>query len=97
MSISEHALRKIASLSRLNITDAEIQQYQQDLTATLELIGHMEDVNDALATLEPMSHAQGDHLRTRDDAITESNQREAFQALAPETEQGLYLVNQVIE
>jgi len=44
-----------------------------------------------------MSHAQDVSQRLRADLVTESNQREAFQAIAPQIEAGLYLVPQVIE
>ena len=44
-----------------------------------------------------MSHAQELSQRLREDQVTETNQREAFQAIAPQVEHGLYLVPQVIE
>jgi len=47
--------------------------------------------------IEPMSHAQDVAQRLREDKVTETNQREAFQAIAPQVEGGLYLVPQVIE
>ena len=36
-------------------------------------------------------------VRLREDVVTEQTRREAFQAIAPETEAGLYLVPKVIE
>ena len=47
--------------------------------------------------VEPMAHAQDLSQRLRDDAVTEADRRAAFQAVAPETEAGLYLVPKVIE
>ena len=47
--------------------------------------------------IEPMSHPQELATRLRDDAVTESDRRAAFQAVAPQTEAGLYLVPKVIE
>jgi aspartyl-tRNA(Asn)/glutamyl-tRNA(Gln) amidotransferase subunit C len=44
-----------------------------------------------------MAHAQDLSQRLRSDVVTEENHREAFQAIAPETEAGLYLVPKVIE
>jgi aspartyl-tRNA(Asn)/glutamyl-tRNA(Gln) amidotransferase subunit C len=35
--------------------------------------------------------------RLREDRVTETNQRELFQSLAPQVEDGLYLVPKVIE
>jgi aspartyl-tRNA(Asn)/glutamyl-tRNA(Gln) amidotransferase subunit C len=44
-----------------------------------------------------MAHAQDLAQRLREDRVTETNRREAYQAVAPETENGLYLVPRVIE
>jgi aspartyl-tRNA(Asn)/glutamyl-tRNA(Gln) amidotransferase subunit C len=49
------------------------------------------------AGVEPMSHAQDVSLHLRADIVTETNQRDLFQRIAPQTEKGLYLVPQVIE
>jgi aspartyl-tRNA(Asn)/glutamyl-tRNA(Gln) amidotransferase subunit C len=47
--------------------------------------------------IEPMSHAQDVVLRLRDDVVTEPDQHELFQSVAPQVETGLYLVPKVIE
>jgi aspartyl-tRNA(Asn)/glutamyl-tRNA(Gln) amidotransferase subunit C len=47
--------------------------------------------------VEPMSHSQDLAQRLREDVVTELDQREAFQAIAPQVEQGLFLVPKVIE
>ena len=47
--------------------------------------------------VEPMSHALDLVQRLRPDAVTEPDQREPYQAVAPEVERGLYLVPKVIE
>jgi aspartyl-tRNA(Asn)/glutamyl-tRNA(Gln) amidotransferase subunit C len=44
-----------------------------------------------------MSHAHGSALRLREDKVTEGDQREQFQSVAPQVEAGLYLVPKVIE
>jgi aspartyl-tRNA(Asn)/glutamyl-tRNA(Gln) amidotransferase subunit C len=44
-----------------------------------------------------MSHAQDVSQRLREDVVTETNERDAFQEIAPQVEDGLYLVPQVIE
>ena len=49
------------------------------------------------AGVEPMAHAQEVYQRLRDDAVTETDHRAAFQAIAPAVEDGLYLVPRVIE
>jgi aspartyl-tRNA(Asn)/glutamyl-tRNA(Gln) amidotransferase subunit C len=50
-----------------------------------------------VSNIAPMSHAQDLVLRLRQDVVTETDQRQANQAVAPEVEHGLYLVPKVIE
>ena len=45
----------------------------------------------------PMAHPQEGGARLRDDLVTETNQRDRFQRIAPATDAGLYLVPKVIE
>jgi len=44
-----------------------------------------------------MSHPLDVVQRLRDDKVTESDQRDEFQNVAPATQEGLYLVPKVIE
>ena len=50
-----------------------------------------------VSNIAPMSHAQDVVQRLRADTVTESNLREQFQTVAPQTDAGLYLVPKVIE
>ena len=50
-----------------------------------------------VADIEPMANPQDAMQRLRDDVVTEVDQREKFQAIAPNTEAGLYLVPKVLE
>ena len=47
--------------------------------------------------VEPMSHPQELAQRLREDAVSETDRRAAYQSIAPQTEAGLYLVPKVIE
>ena len=47
--------------------------------------------------VEPMSHPQELAQRLRADVVGETDRRAAYQAIAPQTEAGLYLVPKVIE
>jgi len=44
-----------------------------------------------------LANPLGARQRLRLDEVSETNRREAFQAIAPATEDGLYLVPKVIE
>ena len=71
------------------------QDEHRHLNEIFALIEEMQAVD--TKGVEPMAHAQDLAQRLRDDRVTEENRRDAFQAVAPETEAGLYLVPKVIE
>ena len=95
MSISVDEVKKIAHLARLGLDEQEAQGYADSLSQILGLIEQMNAVN--TTGVSPMAHPLDMHLRLREDAPTESDQREKFQKVAPSTEAGLYLVPRVIE
>ena len=95
MSLSSAEVRKVARLARLAMTEAEIETARAQLSGIFDLIAEMQAVD--TTDIVPMSHAQDVSQRLREDKITETDQRELFQAIAPQVEAGLYLVPQVIE
>ena len=95
MSLTTQDVQKIARLARLAMNQAEIEAARTQLSGIFELIAEMQAVD--TSGIAPMSHAQELSQRLREDVVTEANQREAFQAIAPQVEGGLYLVPQVIE
>ena len=95
MPLSLEEVQRIAELARIGISDAEARAVQSQLNDIFELIGRMQRVS--TEGIEPMTHAQGMELRLREDVQTDRDQREQFLSVAPEKEQGLYLVPKVIE
>lgn len=95
MSLTASDVKKIAHLARLGIDEQQIEHYAQDLSKLLDLMTQMgqQDTNG----VPPMAHPLDQMQRLRPDAVTESDQRDAFQAIAPQTEAGLYLVPKVID
>jgi aspartyl-tRNA(Asn)/glutamyl-tRNA(Gln) amidotransferase subunit C len=95
MSLTLDQVQRIALLARIEISPLEAETTRGQLNHIFELIEAMQAVD--TKGVEPMSHAQDLALRLREDAATEENRRAAYQAVAPETEAGLYLVPKVIE
>ncbi len=95
MSLTTDDVKKVASLARVAMTEPEILAAHAQLANIFGLIEEMRAVD--TAGVEPMAHAQDLSQRLRDDKVTETNQRELFQSVAPQVEAGLYLVPQVIE
>lgn len=95
MSLDLKDVKHVAHLARIEITDAESQEYLLRLSAIFTLIEEMQAME--TAGILPMSHALDMTARLREDHVTEINQREALQAVAPHVAAGLYLVPKVIE
>lgn len=95
MSLTQQDVARIAKLARIAVTEAELEAVGGDLNRIFGLIEKMQAVN--TEGIEPMAHPQDVSLRLRPDAVTVENRREAFQAVAPQVENGLYLVPKVIE
>jgi len=104
MSLDVNDIKRIAHLARIETTDGEAEATLQKLSGILGLIEEMQAVD--TAGIVPMSHSQDVFQRLRDDVVTETDQRAAFQAIAPSigngvitpaVENGLYLVPKVIE
>ncbi len=95
MSLNLEQVRRVAQLARLEISDAEAEHTLGQLNRIFTLIEEMQAVD--TTGVEPMAHAQDLSQRLREDHVTEIDRRTAFQAVAPETEAGLYLVPKVIE
>ncbi len=95
MTLKIEDVRNIAQLARLQIDDADIEQYATDLSRILALAEQMNAVDTTNVT--PMAHPLDATQRLRPDEVTETNQRDKFQAIAPDVKNGLYRVPRVIE
>lgn len=95
MAITTNEVHKVAHLARLAMPDEYVDAYTKNLSSILDLVAQMEAVNtDGVA---PMAHPLDMVQRLRADVVTETNQRDYYQRIAPETEDGLYLVPKVLE
>ena len=99
MSLSPDQLQRIALLARIAVSPGEAQGVADRLNRVLGLIDQLQAVD--TRGIEPMSHALDSQLkveqRLRPDAVSETDQRDAYQAVAPAVDGGLYLVPKVIE
>ena len=95
MSIDLANVENIAHLARLHLSEAEKQEAAGSMSNILNLIDQMQSVD--TDGVEPLAHAFDAVQRLRDDVVTEDNHRDELQKIAPETEQGLFLVPKVIE
>jgi aspartyl-tRNA(Asn)/glutamyl-tRNA(Gln) amidotransferase subunit C len=95
MALTAADVERIAHLARIEITPREATEVRLQLDSIFELIEKMRAVD--TTGIVPMAHAQEVVLPLRDDAVTESDQRETYQSVAPAVQDGLYLVPKVVE
>ena len=95
MTISRKDIEKVAVLARIRVDDEQVSALEKDLGNILDLVDQLGAAD--TDSVEPMAHPLDAVQRLRADEVTETDQRERFQAIAPATENGLYLVPRVIE
>ncbi len=93
--LSHDEVLRIARLARIEVGEADAEALRAELNGILALIDQMRAVD--TSGVEPMSHPQASAQRLREDRVTEPDQRERFQVVAPQVEDGLYLVPKVID
>lgn len=95
MALERCDVEKIAHLARLGLAEADLPRTTDALNSILGLVDQMQAVD--TSGIEPLAHPLEASQRLRADVVTESNQRDSYQAIAPATDSGLYLVPKVIE
>ncbi|MFA5679512.1 MAG: Asp-tRNA(Asn)/Glu-tRNA(Gln) amidotransferase subunit GatC [Pseudomonas sp.] len=95
MTIERADIEKLADLARIQISESQITATAASLANVLALVDQLQAAD--TSGVAPMAHPLDAVQRLRADEVSESNQRDAFQAIAPATEDGLYLVPKVIE
>jgi aspartyl-tRNA(Asn)/glutamyl-tRNA(Gln) amidotransferase subunit C len=95
MSLTEDDVRRVARLSRLALSPAELPELQQNLSRILDLAAQLQAID--TRGVAPLAHPGSESVVLRPDVVTEIDRRAAYQAVAPQVEDGLYLVPKVIE
>lgn len=95
MSLNEEQIRGVAKLAHLALKAEDVPRYTSELSGIMTLVEKLSSA--PTEGIEPMAHPLSMIQRLRPDAVTESNQRERYQQLAPKVEDEVYLVPRVIE
>ena len=95
MIIERHEIEKLATLSRISIDEKTITDVIERLSSVLDLVDQLQtaDTSSVQGISRPFQVSQ----RLRADEITESNLRDEFQAIAPATDNGLFIVPKMID
>ena len=95
MLLTSYDVKRVAKLARLGLTDVETTETLAQLNSILELVDQMQQIDtDGIA---PLAHPLELKQTLRADTVAETNQRDKFQAIAPQADAGLYLVPRVVE
>ena len=95
MSVDTQTVRHIAKLARIAVSDAEVEALAPELSNILGWIEQLGEVD--VSGIEPMTAVIPNHLRLRDDVVTDGGIRDAVLANAPNAEHGFFAVPKVIE
>jgi len=95
MSLDNKEVAQIAYLSRLQVEESSLESITADLNNILNLVEQLSELDTDL--VEPMAHPIKMTQRLREDEVTETDQSESFQSIAPKTGKSHYLVPTVIE
>ena len=95
MAIDQDEIEKIAELARIRIGSEQIGEVTSRITEILQMVDQLQAAD--TAGVEPMANPLDAIQLLRKDEVTEQNNRDAFQAIAPAVENGLYLVPKVID
>lgn len=95
MSVDTATVRHVAKLARIAVSDAEVETLAPELSNILGWIEQLGEVD--VAGVEPMTAVIPNHLRLRDDIVTDGGIRDAVLANAPNAEHGFFAVPKVIE
>jgi len=93
--LDKSEIDKIAKLARLRVSSADANEVTARIGEILAMIDQMQAVD--TEGVEPLAHPLDAVLRLRADEVTEVDHRDELLALAPASENGLYLVPKVIE
>ena len=95
MSIDTATVKKIASLARIAMSEAEAEAMVPELNNILGWIEQLGEVD--TSAVQPMTAVIPNTLRLREDVVTDGNIRDKVLANAPQAEHGFFAVPKVIE
>ena len=93
--IDQEQVRKVASLSRLELTDQEILEFTGQLGAILEYVEKMNEL--ATDNVEPLAHCLPISNVFREDCAKESLGTEKALANAPDRDESFFKVPKILD
>ena len=93
--LNAQTVSAIANLARLELNEAQSAEYAQSLNKILGMMESLKGID--TDGVEPLKSPFDNPQPLRADRVSENNQRDTYQAVAPAIQDGYYLVPRVIE
>lgn len=88
-------IKKVATLSRLEMSDAELEAVRVKLGSIMKFVEQLGEVN--TDHVEPLANVVDIKLRLRDDVVNDGGIQQKVLANAPEQMEGFFVVPKVVE
>ena len=95
MALEPVAIRRIATLARIHVEDADLPALAAELNGILGWIEQLNEVN--VDGIEPLTGAQQMALKMREDMVTDGGYPDKVLANAPERSGDFFVVPKVVE
>jgi aspartyl-tRNA(Asn)/glutamyl-tRNA(Gln) amidotransferase subunit C len=93
--VDRSEIAKLSELARIEIADSTVDEVAKSITEILAFVDQLQAVD--TTGVIPMAHPLDAVQRLRADVVSETDHRQAFQAIAPAAGAGFYLVPKVID
>ena len=94
MSIDNSVVKKIANLSKINLSDKELENLKHELNKILDWVDDLKKVDTKM--VEPMLSVFNENMKTREDKVEQTKTNEIL-SNAPEKKENFFVVPKVIE
>lgn len=92
--LTQEEVKKIATLARIALSDAEVEKFQKDLSAVLDYVAELNQVN--VDGVTEVSQVTGLVNMQRADVAVSFEHRDAILSQAPETKDGFFKVKAIL-
>jgi len=94
--MERHDIEKLAELSRLQLSEAEIEQYHKQLDEILEYVSHIQEASADVPELTPKDVPVANVMREDGEAHEPGVYTDALLSEAPNTQDGYVKVKKIL-
>jgi aspartyl-tRNA(Asn)/glutamyl-tRNA(Gln) amidotransferase subunit C len=95
MTLTRETVANVARLAHIEIDDSGLDRYAPQLSNIMDWIEQLGEVD--TADISPVASATDMALKMRKDEVTDGKRRDDILANAPESKEGYFVVQKIIE